>query len=196
MIKWLEGTTDVMYDGSHYCYKNPWKFFEDIKNFKIDPFDFPLISFTVESKFNSKSGKDQCILLVQREKVFDLNEKSIYRYKIIDQFLWGYFKSRIQLKAMIRAWYLKYEIPVPIFIVKKNVLELMEAGKIVPHEYLQGSRRSKHESLEDYSLAPEESAVSKENDELPEILEYVRLFKLENMQGKNPIFLQETAIYR
>jgi hypothetical protein len=194
--KWLEGTTDVIYDGSYYCYKDPWKFFKEIETFKIEPFEFPLIAFTAESKFDYTSGRDQFVLLVQREKCAELDDKTIYRYRIIDQFLWGYFKSRTQLKAMMRIWYLKYQIPVSIFRVDKETLKFMEAGKIVPHKHMWGSRRSKHENLEDYALTPAESRVSKEEADLPEVFEYIKLFKLDNMEGENPIFSHETAVYQ
>lgn len=194
--KWLEGETNRIYDDRYYCYKDPWKFFEDIETFKIETFEEPLIAFTSVSKFDCKSGKDQIVLLVQREKCADLDGKKIYRYRIIERFLWGYFKTRIQLKAMIRIWYKRFEIPVHIYQISKKELNSMESGKMVPDAYLKRSKRLKHIALEDFCLTPDEDRISKENDDLPEVFEYIKIYKLENMEGENPRFSQSTAQYR
>jgi hypothetical protein len=195
-VKWLEGTTDAIYENGYYCcYKNPWRFFEDINLFKIDRFEEPLIAFTSVPRLDYKSGKDQFVLLVQREICANLDGKIIYRYRIIDQFLWGYYKSRIQLKAMIRIWYKRFEIPVNIYKISSHDLEKMESGKIVPDLYLKRRKQLTDVALEDFSLMPEEDRVSKENEELSEVLEYINVYRLEDMKGENPMNSQETAKY-
>ncbi|MFZ2522206.1 MAG: hypothetical protein WAX44_03070 [Minisyncoccia bacterium] len=195
--KWLEGTTDTIYDCHYYyCYKNPWKFFKDLETLKIDAFDRPMVAFSSFSKFDNKSNKDQPILLVQREKCADLDDKPVYRYRIIDQFLWGYFKTRIQLKAMIHIWYKKYEIPVNIYQVDKKVLEGMEAGKIVPDSYIRNSKQLRNIGLEDFSLSFEDDRLAKETGELGDVIEYIKAYKLEKMDGEDPKTSFDTAKYR
>ncbi len=194
--KWLEGTTDIIYNCHYYCYKNPWKFFKDLETLKIGIFDRPMVAFSSVSKFDNNSNKDQPILLVQREKSADLDDKPVYRYRIIDQFLWGYFKTRIQLKAMMHIWYKKYEIPVNIYHVDKKILEGMEAGKIVPDSYIRNSKQLRNIGLEDFSLSFEEDRLAKETEELDEVMEYIKAYKLVKMDGEDPKTSFDTAKYR
>lgn len=186
-LSWLEGTTNIIYD-VHPSYKNPWAFFEDARNLKIDQFGFPLVVFCSAKKLDYKSDKDQALLLVLREPCAQLGDKTIFRYRIHDQFLWGYWKSRIQLKAMMRIWYKKIEAPVPIYLVSPNILSDLEECKLIPHTYYQNSRRMKGCFLEDFSLLPEESAKSKDLEEMPTVLRYIDVFKLDQIDSgaKNP----------
>jgi len=193
---WLDGTTSVIYD-IHPSYKNPWAFFEDVETLNVDSFAFPLVAFCSVKSLDYKSDSDQYLLLVLREACAQLGEKTIYRYRIHDQFLWGYWKSRIQLKAMMRIWYKKFETPVPIYQIDKNILSKMEEGKIIPHLYYLKSSRIKDGYLEDYSLIPEESVKSKDLDEMPTVFQYIDAFKLEHLQdgAKNPRGSKDTTVF-
>ena len=177
-LNWLEGETKTIFN-CYYCYKNPQKFFEDSKTLKIAEFERPMIAFCAVSKLNNKSGKDQKIILVQRERCAKLGEKIIYRYRICEGFLWGYWKSRIELKAVMRVWYKKYKIPVPIFQIDEKILEGIEEGYIVPEQYIRRNKRFNTDGLEDFSLSLEEDRLSKESDELPTVLEYIEDYQLE-----------------
>lgn len=179
-LAWLEGTSKVIYD-IHPSYKNPWAFFEDYKTLKVDPFAFPVVGFTSAKKLDWRSDKDQPIVLVMREKCAQLGEKDIYRFRIHDQFLWGYWKSRIQLKAMMRVLYKQSEIPVRIYRVDASILKQMEEGRLIPGPYYRHGKWVRDIELEDFSLMPSESAQAKDPEELPTVLEYIEAFQLEHV---------------
>jgi len=189
-LAWLEGVTDQIYNRYH-CYKDPWRFFEDIKTFKIDEFDLSMVAFCSTAKLDYGGGQGQPIILVLREKCAHLDDKIIYRYRIYDEFDWGYRKSRIQLKAIIRIWEDKVGTPVPIYKVGKRVLREIESGRAVPYRYYRGGQTDP--SLEDYSFSTEESAVSKEADELPTVFEYIKAYKLEGKERPNKGISREMA---
>lgn len=183
--EWLEGTTSGMYK-TYPSYKDPWGFFEYASKLEIDPFAFPLVAFTSAKKLDFKSGRDQNIVLVMRDGRANIDEKTIYRYHIHDEFNWGYWKSRIQLKAMARIWYLKYDAPIRIYRVSRGELDSIGSGYIVPEKFYRNSIRMEDADLEDYALTNDESRVSKDHEELPEVLEYVEAFKLEDI-GKSEV---------
>ena len=194
---WLEGTSKIIYD-CHYSYKNPWAFFEDIQPLVLDPLCFPVIAFTSVSNFNWKSGRDQPVLLVVREKCTQLGEKEIYRYRIHDQFLWGYWKSRLQIKAMMRVFYKKVGAPVRVHQIDKRILSDMEEGRVFPGHYFQRSVWLRSMELEDFSLMRSESYQAKEVEELPMVLEYIEAFKLEHVGEKgveNPRLSEEALSF-
>jgi hypothetical protein len=191
--EWLEGTSDVIYN-RYYCYKNPWRFFEDLKTLNIDDFGFPLVFFCSAKILDGTKGRQQRLVPVLREECAKLGEKIIYRYRIYDDgWDWGYWKCRIQLKAMIRIWWMKYELPVPVIHINKKELNEIESGHFVPHIYFKHRRRAAESSLEDYSMSPDESAVSKEVEELPLVTEYIRAYKLEQAEPPERNELGNTA---
>jgi len=176
---WLDGDGDQIYDCYH-CYKDPRRFFEDIKSLQIDTFDWPLAAFCSVSTLDCKSVREQIIVPVFREKCAKLGEQTIYRYRIYDDgWNWGYWKTRIQMKAMIRIWDKQFKAPVPVFRVSRKNLEGLLSGNLVPHACYQRITRLMGFNLEDFSLFPHESRVSKEPEELAEVLEYIKAHKLE-----------------
>ncbi len=195
---WLEGTTGVIYN-CYACYKDPWRFFEDLKTLRLEDFGFPIVMFCSAKKLDGTSGRNQFLVPVLREECAQLGEKTIYRYHVYDDgWDWGYWKCRIQLKAMMRVWWEKYEVPVPVIHIDKKELKEIEAGRVVPHKYFTRRRRSVESSLEDYSLSLDESTVSKESEELPVVFEYINAYKLEDKEapGRYQKLSEETARFR
>jgi hypothetical protein len=181
-LEWLEGITNQIYDYD-YCYKAPWRLLEHIRTLKVDGLDYPMAVFCRTKKINYAKGQGQAVVLVLREKIAQFDEKTIYRYHIYDEFDWGYWKSRIQLKAMVRILGAKFQIPViPMYQVDKKILREIESGRAVPIQYY--GRVTTDPSLEDYTYSPEESAVSKESDELPTVFRYIKAYRLDS--GKKP----------
>jgi hypothetical protein len=164
---------------------------------KIDEFAFPLVAFCSSDRLDSSSrhGTKQPIVLVLRESCAELEDKTIYRYRIHDEFCWGYWKCRIQLKAMTRIWYKKYQASVPIYRIDKKALSAIEEGLVVPRLFYQNSRRMRDADLKDYSLLPSESRQSKDEDEFPTVLAYIETYKLEHVgedRVRNPSGSEET----
>jgi integrase len=118
-------------------------------------------------------GQPLALLLV--EKIKDLGNEEICRYIIYgDTWDWSHAICRIQLKAMARLVDMIYESPIPLYHVKRDVLEKIRLGKFVPRQFLTGSQLTEP-SLEDYAHSKQESAQSKESDELPLVLEYINM---------------------
>lgn len=171
---WLEGEGGQMYD-YHWSYADPQRFFEDLAVMQLNSTLFPIIALCTEPRLDYRSRHKQPIVLCLVEKIVDLGDDEIRRYTIFnDDWDWGYRKSRIRLKAMIRAINQVMNIPaVPIYLIKRGDLEKIESGYCVPRPYLKG-KRLHNIALEDYVRYPEESAVSKEADELPEVVKYMQ----------------------
>ena len=179
--EWLEGTSDTIYN-TYNCYKNSWEFFRILQEVDVASFNFPVVAFTSVKRLDASSNSDQPIVIVMREKCADLNGHSIQRYFIHNQYLWSYEKSRIQLKAMIRVFYQRYETPVPIFQIDDQTLKELGEGRMFPCSLYRNSTRMKDADLEDYSLSRKESRKSKELDELLMVLHYIRRHNLESAE--------------
>ena len=119
--------------------------------------------------------------LVLIEKCADLGERQVLRYRVFsDGMDWSYGKCRIQIKAMVRLLEpLESFSVVPLFCVSEKDLEAVESGCHIPHRILANAKRMHDVSLEDFSLFPDESAVSKAGEELPRVLEYIKATRLE-----------------
>lgn len=177
--EWLEGNSNIIYK-CHYSYKNPWVFLKDAKNLKVDEDVFPVIAFCNTRNINASSKRKQSIILILREKCAQLGGKTIYRYHIHDEFGWDYPKSRIQLKAMIRVWHNQSQSTVPIYIIKSKTLEEIKEGRMVPRLCY---RKSGY--LEDYSLLSSESRQSKEEWEMNTVFDYIKAYRLEDVNENN-----------
>lgn len=178
---WIEGTTNRMYV-RHPCYKNPAALFSMLKKIRFDPHTCPLRAITPCRNFDYRLQQSQPLLLVLVEKlasVDDIDEIwDIYRYMILDEWDWSHSPCRIQLKAMVRVVDLQVGERVPIFYARPSAFTAVAEGRRVPREFLTRCLLT-NPSLEDYSCSNEESAVAKETDELPPVLNYLAAHNLE-----------------
>ena len=181
---WLEGIGDQIYD-CLWCYKDPERFFEELSTLKIERVNYPIVAFCCTQTLDKNDGRLQPIVIVFKEKLFDLDDEEIYRYRIFDDgWHWDYWKCRIQLKAMARIVDQVLGLRVPLYLVESEILFEIESGYHVPRVWLKGNRPLHDISLEDFALSPQESAVSKESEEIPVVLEYIQKHKLEHVAQK------------
>lgn len=188
---WLDGVSNQMYK-KLFCYKMPQNFFEDIADLDFDLRDtwWPVISFTDKNDLNKSSFSRTTLVLVLAKKITTLNENIIYKYRIYgDDWYWEYPKCNIQLRAMIRVLHHLKEAIIPIYRVDKKILEQIVNGRIVPNVDMIPALQLNNVSLEDFSLSPEESAVSKDSVSLPAVDHYIEIHDLYNVANK---FLKET----
>lgn len=177
---WLEGNSSAIYDGL-YCYKQPHRFFEELSKIKLVDIDCPVIAFTSRKTLDCNSGREQPIRIIFEERCAQIGDKVIRRYVIWnDKWDWGYWKTRIQLKALVRLTDIKLIAPVTIYHVDPETLNKLENGKIVPNQVLLNSRRLPF-SLEDFTESYEEHKQAKELEDLPNVMEYVEDHKLEDL---------------
>lgn len=179
---WLEGASPVMYDCLD-CYKKPVDFFEDISNLDFDfkTITYPIVVFCRTEKISHHSNRKKELLVpVLIEKIIDLEDKQINRYKIYgDEWNWNYWKGRLQLRAMFRVLHKNKGTIIPLIKVSSQILDDISSGRVVPNPYL--GKRLNNISFEDFVLYPDESSVSKESEDLPQVIEYIEKYDLENV---------------
>lgn len=178
---WLEGVTDQIYD-THYCYKAPARFFELLSQTPREPCSFPVRALTSMNTLDCHAGREQPIALVLVEPISAPENPDelhpIARYHIwCDDWDWGYEKSRVQLKAMIRIVDQVLNERVPLYHIERTVLEEIRSGRKIPRAYLLGSLLT-NPSLEDYANNQAEHGQAKETEELPFVLAYIEHHKL------------------
>lgn len=172
---WLDGVSNTMYK-KLFCYKTPQNFFEDIADldFSLRDIWWPVISFIDKNSLKKSSFSRQTLVLVLVKKITTLNGRVVCKYKIFgDDWDWGYPKCNIQLRAMIRVLHHLKKAVVPVYKVNKNTLKQIVNGEIVPNVDIISASRLMDISLEDFSLYPEQSAVSKDYKHLPVIEQYI-----------------------
>lgn len=182
-LKWFEGASETIYECQS-CYQQPEIFFElfcGIHSRKwIDDIGIPFRVLTTSKNLDGSSDHHQPLVPVLVEKIAHLGDEAIYRYIIFnDGFDWGYAPGRIQLKAMARLAFSRRNTVTPLLVVKPEILEKIHEGQMVPRKFMHRGLCSEP-SLEDFSL-PAGSPISKEVNELPEVLKYIEEHKLESL---------------
>jgi hypothetical protein len=180
---WLDGVTDRMYPPRS-CYQDPRRFFEEFESLVAPKVRWHrLLAFCDDPKLDMKSAKRRTIVLVFVEHLSEWDDgDEIVRYRpLTEPWYWDYGKSRIQLKAMLRAAYDHLDVKVVRLIkVDHQVLAALDEGKVVPpHEI-----KEREVSLEDYNLSDAESKVAKETDELDHVMGYMQDLKIDQMAKK------------
>jgi hypothetical protein len=192
---WIEGVEDVIYDCSS-CYKDPTQFFEDLARINTDGVVYPIRALFCTSTLSMQDNRTQSLALVLLDKIAGIGEETICRYHVcFDQWDWGYWKCRIQLKAMAPLVDKLFHKRIPPYQATPQVVETICSGACIPH--IHPSRRMSEEiSLEDFALGPDESARSKEPEELPTVLEYIENNDLENIARKLQACVPIRALWR
>ena len=89
---WIEGADDCLYEGL-WCYKAPEHFFEDLAGTKIKGVFHPIRALFCTKTLDMNGAREQPIVLMLVEKVADIGEEEILRYRIYrDDWDWGYWK--------------------------------------------------------------------------------------------------------
>ncbi len=171
--EWLDGVTKVLYP-CRSCYKRPQVFFDDLAAVNTDGFEFPVRALYCDKILSGVRNQPQPVVLLLVERIAEFGDNLIERFQVYhDSWDWGYFPARLQLKAMARVFYLESQAPIPLYRVPYRKLELVREGKAVPRDLLARCHLTSP-SLEDFALSPDESFESREAEELPRVLEYIR----------------------
>lgn len=196
--QWFDGVDNQIYEWLS-CYKQPEIFFEHVASLNRngnDLDDWYVQTLVTSKALNGSDPSIQPLVVVVVEKITELGDQRIYRYHIYgDGWDWGYYPTRIQLKAMARLLYKKFGKTMPLYTAKLADLKNIREGKQIPQSCLGGCLISTP-SLEDFALSKEESVVAKETDELPEVLDYIkehRLIGFINAELSKPVPVSETT---
>ena len=183
---WLEGTTNRFYR-TYSCYKQTNELFRVLKSVRYDRHMFPVRALTTARALDRNSDMTQPLVLLIAEKLAPVEDVDqiwdIDRYHIFgDGWDWSQWTCRVQLKAMGRMLDRIVGERVPLFVARAAELEAVAEGRRVPREFVTRCLLT-DPSLEDYSCSHAESAVAKETEELPAVLEYIAAHELETMAG-------------
>lgn len=184
--QWLEGADERIYEYLS-CYKHPQKFFKLIASLNPDDHDdFYVQALTSTNQLDKDDPSVQSLVVVVAQKMAELGDEQINRYYVFsDGWDWGHPPCRIQLKAIARILLKVLGRTMPLHPIKYADLLSIREGKQIPRNYLSWCLIS-NPSLEDYALSNIESAVAKEVDELPIVLDYIEEHNLKNFSYDKP----------
>jgi hypothetical protein len=176
--EWIEGATESIYD-CLWCYKQPEQFFKDLAAIRTKGVFNPIRALFSTKTLDMNGPREQPVALLLLEKVADLADEEVFRYRIYrDEWDWGYWKCRIQLKAMARLVDKELSHRIPLYRTDQKTLEEIRSGCRIPSISI--LRREDNDlSLEDFAQGPGESHCSKESAEFPLVLEYIKNNDLE-----------------
>lgn len=177
-VEWLEGEDDRIYP----CisnYKQPQQFFDLFNSIKYEKFNYPVRLVTSAEKLDFRSDSYQPIIIMLAEKIAEIGEKNIYRYYIDTEWSWNHSPCRLQLKAIGYLIYKKLGIPMPIFKIEQDTFNFIAQGEKIPFHHIGGCCAT-NPSLEDFVLLPSESRVSKEAEDIPDVIQYIEYHELNN----------------
>ncbi|MDV6345710.1 hypothetical protein [Nitrosomonas sp. Is37] len=182
--QWLEGVDNQIYE-FHSCYKDPAVFFNDLISFchrKDTSLFLPVRAFTTRKGLDFTDTEYQPLALVLSEQIATLDDKDIFRYHIFnDEWDWSYAPTRIQVKAMVRLVSAVINVQIPLYVIEPNDIEALFGSTIIPG-CLIGNRLISDPSLEDFTISG--YPISRETDELPEVLKYIEEHELRSFITK------------
>ena len=181
---WLEGVGNEIFE-CHYCYKDPKRFLAEVAKLNWKEVYAPVVAFCCDRTLNWKDTSNQPLAIVLMEKLDFLNGEEIQRYIIYgDDWRWEYWRCRIQLKAMARILSNVLHKCVPIYQITNQAMGQLRSGYVVPRTFLKRQNRLKEIYLDDFAFAPTESAVAKEPEEIPNVLQYIQDHDLEQIAAQ------------
>ncbi len=188
--EWLKGETKKIYRGLG-CYKRPEVFFDKLKDIDFEETFRPVLVLSVSKKLDFKSGKNQPIVLFLQEKIETLGSKEIHRYFLFnDGWNWRNYNGRIQLKAMGKVVWEKFEIDIPVYSISKKAFRKLQKGEAVPSEdnikredtglFLENYALSSNIRKNINNLSPGERIESEEIEEVSAVEKYCEFITYKN----------------
>jgi len=117
---WLEGSSDEVYSIMDF-YKHPESFESYLKELVPSKKENQMMAYVLKADKSSLS-RDYDSLIVIAEPIGELNDREIYKYHLLGQWVNRYWKSRAYLTACCALLY-KYGFMVCGSVVKRNWLE-------------------------------------------------------------------------
>lgn len=172
---WLEAADDRIYN-THWCYRAPERFVEQFKNCDINGVAFPVAVICGANALDR--ARPTPLALILKDKITEFEDGEIVRYRVFgDSWDWSYPRARIELKAFARVAHFRLGQSISLHSATPKEVEAIQSGFCVPWSILERGRI--HDlALEDFALGPQESAKSKEGEELPYVLDYMARWRL------------------
>lgn len=173
--EWLEGTSSQIYP-LRSCYKQPHRFFEELRALASPATLLPVRAFTTDNNLDYRKSSNQRLELVLLERVDWLGDEEIVRYRpFSDGWEWCYERTRLELKAIVA----NYGHPVPLFQISQKDMDALYSGEVFPRALLKGSL-STFPSLEDYCMPLNRNVRARETEELESVAVYQKAIALQH----------------
>lgn len=173
--RWIEGLDDNIYEsfwGSRDLRQILVYFASAFSTTESAPW-FPLRILTTSKKLDRNADRPQLLLPVAVETAGHIGDEPFYRALVCSAFFdWTDKFERIELKALAWLAYKCSACPIPLIEVSDEEMERLTENGAIPSAAWR-SVLITSPSLEDFILAPAQSRVAAETDELPEVLAYL-----------------------
>lgn len=134
---------------------------------------FPLRILTTSKRLDRTANRPQLLLPVAVETAGHIGDEPFYRALVCSSFFdWTDKFERIELKALVWIAYRQSACPIPLIEVSDEEMERLTENRAIPSAAWR-SVLITSPSLEDFILAPAQSRVAADTDELPEVLAYL-----------------------
>jgi len=194
--EWLEGSTKRIYK-SISCYKRPLDFFAELQTLNMDGDLRSIIVLCQNNNFGDGKKLKEPFVILLKDKLVDLGDNEIYRYRIFSGLDWSHWNCRAQVIAMTRLAHAIYSVSVPVICIGKKEFAEISQGHRVPSHAVNSYRPMSGLCLEDFSLFIDESMSSRDEGELGCAIELMRYDVLENtvtkMLGRNKPVIQKVG---
>jgi hypothetical protein len=176
-IEWLEGVDDTIYE-AHPSYKCPGNLFEDLAALPPQNLHYPIRVLANDKNLDRLRDTPQYLVLVMAEKIGELGELTIERFRIYDNLWdWHHPPCRLQLKAVARLLHQALHIPIPIYEIDLDTLETISKRRQIPRQFIY-TGFCPSPCLEDFGLSKKESHAAKDTGELSGVYEFIREYSL------------------
>jgi hypothetical protein len=185
--KWLETNTGNIYKTENY-YKNEYSFLRLLKNLKMEhQNNLRVIAYKDVKNLNAEEDHPQNVNLLIVIPAFKLDDKFIMKYiPTWTHWDWGYWRSRYQLKSIIRLCQKKLKLTFDGHNLSTQKMTELSSGKVFPKNILDNVPIGYTWYPDDYTDKSSESQCTKETLETSSILEYI------NEKRYMEIFEEET----
>lgn len=134
---------------------------------------FPLCILTTSKKLDRSAKRPQLLMPVAVEAAGHIGDEPFHRALVCSTFFdWTNKFERIELKALAWLVHQQFACPIPLIVVSDEEMERLTENRAIPSAAWR-SVLITSPSLEDFILAPGQSRVAAETDELPEVLAYL-----------------------
>jgi len=181
--EWLEGSTKRIYK-SLSCYKRPLDFFAELKTLNMDGDLNSVIVLCQNNNFGDGKKLKEPFVIMFKDKLADLGDNEIYRYRIFSEMDWSHWNCRAQVMAMIRLAHAIYGVSVPVISIGKKEFAKISQGRSIPRRSVNSCRPMRDLCLEDFSLFIDENMSSLDEGELGHAMELMSYNELENSVTK------------
>lgn len=172
---WLEADSERIYETENF-YKNEHSLLRLLKDLKEKyPNNLRVIAYKDVGALDSGGPRPQNVNLLIAYPTLKLGKDVVMAYiPTSTQWDWGYWRSRYQLKGIIRTCYKRLGLTFDGYNLNTEDMSKLSSGTIFPKKVIDNTPSGIAWYPDDYSDTSSESSCAKETHETSSIIEYVR----------------------